>query len=448
MNLSLGHQVKVRKEVQVTTTIKRVKTSGERKERRDAQKQRSAKRALRKKGNDLERSKVAEEVHKILKVVTFEDLEADQLIAYKGIYEWWSTSQECGGVPQPLVVGGYSGTGKSTLLAIALPDLKNTDGSNVNVSYCAYTGKAANVLKSKGLPSSTIHSLIYHAIPDPITEEVIFELKDRYDLECELIVVDEASTVPEDMRKDLKSLGIPILYTGDHGQLPPVTGRGNIMGNPHFNLEEVHRQALDSGIIEIATMVRQKKMVKNGKYGVRGDATKVGSGFLKDIPFLSSADIVICHSNKTRNSLNKLIREELGFGGVCPQVGEKLICVKNNNHVGVFNGLGVVITKIEEHGGHYQIDCIDDGDVLHTNLFVMKNYFLGDDHPPIRGNTFNTLFEFAYAITGHKSQGSQWDHVIVIEQPMYNQTITFKSQWLYTTLTRAVHRVTWVSRFA
>ncbi len=379
------------------------------------------------------------------RVITFEDLDGDQLVAYNGICEWWNVQSTIGGVSEPLTVGGFAGTGKSTLLSICLPNLKNSDGSDVRVNYCAYTGKAANVLMTKGLSASTIHSLIYNAIPLP-DGKFLFELKDREDIGCQLIVVDEASMIPKDMQKDLESLGIPVLYTGDHGQLPPVEGYGNVMNNPRFKLETPHRQALESGIIQVATMFRQKERVKKGVYGKYGDTTVLGKSAINDTVLLSSADMVICHSNSRRKELNNRIREYRGYSGVIPQVGEKLICTRNNKNTRMFNGLIATVRSVEVIDKVYVMDLEDETGKVHLSIKVMPDYFTEGSHPRIFGETFFDLFEYAYAITGHKSQGSQWDNVVVIQEDMYRDKLEIKRRWIYTTVTRAAKKLTLISK--
>ncbi|AFK66673.1 Dda-like helicase [Colwellia phage 9A] len=398
--------------------------------------------------NDLTQTKVAAAVAtevKRNKVITFEDLDGDQLLAYRGIHEWWDSQQAIGGIAAPLTVGGYAGTGKSTLLAICLPKLKNSDGSDVRVSYCAYTGKAANVLMMKKLAASTIHSLIYNAIPDG-KGGFIFILKSKEEVDCEIIVVDEASMIPKDMQVDLESLGISILYTGDHGQLPPVQGFGNVMADPIFKLETPHRFALESGIITVATMFRKRERVKKGIYGKYGDTEVVGKAAINDIEMLSSASIVICYSNHRRASLNERIREYRGYDGIMPSVGEKLICTKNNKNTRMFNGLIVTVKSIELIDKVYLMDVEDESGKVHLSIKACTEYFKGDPHPKIFGETFFDLFEFAYAITGHKSQGSQWDHVVVIQEDMYRENLDIKRRWIYTTTTRAAKRLTLISK--
>ena len=105
------------------------------------------------------------------------------------------------------------------------------------------------------MDASTIHYLIYNWFQTP--QGLISQLKDRDELDADIIVIDEASMVGSDLREELESIGIPVIYTGDHGQLSPVSDNPNsadenVMMNPHFKLEKVHRQALESGIISVA----------------------------------------------------------------------------------------------------------------------------------------------------------------------------------------------------
>ncbi len=408
---------------------------------------RKERRLLREKG--LTQTKVSAAVShevKCKQVITFEDLDGDQLLAYRGIHQWWDSQTSIGGTAAPLTVGGYAGTGKSTLLSIALPKLKNADGSDVIVGYCAYTGKAANVLNQKGLPSQTIHSLIYIPIPLP-NGDVRFELKEREDIDCKLIVVDEASMIPDDMQEDLESLGISILYTGDHGQLPPVQGFGNVMADPIFKLETPHRQALESGIIVVATMFRQKERVRKGFYGLHNDTEVVGSDAIYNTELLSSADMVVCYTNINRQYINNSIREYRGYHTIMPQVGEKIICTKNNKKTQMFNGLIATIVSIyEADDSSYVMDIVDEVGKKYLNIKARKEYFEGEEHPRLYGETFFDLFEYAYAITGHKSQGSQWDFVVVVQEKMFRENLDIRRRWIYTTTTRAAKKLVIISK--
>ena len=133
-----------------------------------------------------------------------------------------------------LRIGGLAGTGKSTVikhLAELLP----------RFAVCAYTGKAASVLRKKGIDrAQTIHSLIYKAYTDE-KNQVRFSLSPS--LDCEWIIVDEASMVSEAIYRDLKWFGKPMVFVGDHGQLEPIGDKFNLMDDPDLRLETIHRNA-------------------------------------------------------------------------------------------------------------------------------------------------------------------------------------------------------------
>src|SRR5262249_23627577 len=135
-------------------------------------------------------------------------------------------------------LGGFAGTGKTTLI-------RTLSKARPMFACAAYTGKAANVMKKKGLlGASTIHSLIYRPWKDE-EGNTVWSLGGKYELEgCEGFIIDEASMVSSEIDNDLRSFGLPIIYVGDHGQLEPIGGtKFNPMANPMYKLEEVHRNA-------------------------------------------------------------------------------------------------------------------------------------------------------------------------------------------------------------
>lgn len=126
---------------------------------------------------------------------------------------------------------GYAGTGKTTL---AKHFAENVDGE---VLFAAFTGKAAQVLRSRGATNArTIHSLIYRPRGEETVEDEetgktsvapMFSINRQSPLaKAALIIIDECSMVDEQLGKDLMSFGTPILVLGDPGQLPPVSGGG------------------------------------------------------------------------------------------------------------------------------------------------------------------------------------------------------------------------------
>ena len=138
-------------------------------------------------------------------------------------------------------MAGYAGTGKTTVATTIARTLE----ADENTLYCAFTGKAACVMRQKGMPGQTIHSAIYdyETVTDPQTgkKHIVHHLKPY--LPYKLIVVDEASMVGTEVAKDLLSLQIPILAIGDPGQLPPVGDRySDLLLDPDIILDEIMRQ--------------------------------------------------------------------------------------------------------------------------------------------------------------------------------------------------------------
>jgi exodeoxyribonuclease-5 len=168
---------------------------------------------------------------------------------------------------------GYAGTGKTTL---ARHFAENVEGE---VLFAAFTGKAAQVLRSKGAKNArTIHSLIYRPrgeeeVSDEETGKTsiapMFSINRQSPVaKAALIIIDECSMVDEALGRDLMSFGTPILVLGDPGQLPPVSGGGYFTNEePDYLLTDIHRQARDNPIIQLAMHVREGKEIMHGDYG-------------------------------------------------------------------------------------------------------------------------------------------------------------------------------------
>ena len=141
-----------------------------------------------------------------------------------------------------ITLGGYAGTGKTTLISELRKKLNDTD-PKIKVAFCAFTGKADQVLKNKLITNqtllkkdaiSTIHSLIYRTIEDERGAVLGWIRKEDDEIDFDLIIVDEASMVDQKIWEDLKSYGVPIIAVGDHGQLPPISGSFNLMSSPQL----------------------------------------------------------------------------------------------------------------------------------------------------------------------------------------------------------------------
>lgn len=379
---------------------------------------------------------------------------------------------------------GFAGTGKTTL---AKHLASGVDGT---VLFAAYTGKAASVLKASGAPNAqTLHSLIYH--PKERSRERLDELKvelagleemmrttppedwqrdweDRqqrlqgeirseeknnkrpdFTLNLEsplrtasLLVVDECSMVDDEMAQDILSFGCPVLVLGDPAQLPPVRGTGYFTdAKPDVMLTEIHRQARDNPIIELATRVRSGERLQQGQYGT-------SSVIARATPELATeANQVLVGKNATRTATNRRMRELLGFqGSPFPLAGEKLVCLRNDRELGLLNGtIHTSLTDSEELGGYVNLrirpeDYPDADPVL---VPAHPEHFNGDPEQIGYWDRRNAQeFTFGYALTCHKAQGSQWGNVLIIDESRVFRQREVQQKWLYTAITRAQDRVT------
>jgi len=334
-------------------------------------------------------------------------------------------------------LGGYAGTGKTTIIKQILLSFKN---KNCNVA--AFTGKAVNVLQRKGVPASTIHSLIYNV--DKQGSQFVFTKKPKVEVKCDLIIIDESSMISTEIYKDLVSYGIKLLFVGDPGQLEPVGDNPNLMAVPDFVLTKIHRQAEKSPIIFWANEIRQGRGINHKseteELFIRDKMIRTGDFFKNDQ--------MICAKNLTRTSMNRTVRQSKRLEGPMT-IGEKLIVLRNNPQFSVFNGMIVFVDKIVKEDrvdGRFDIwEC-----EVHDE--VNKKYTI-----PIWKEPFNSTFDakndkfvpknvvqttYGYVITCHKSQGSEWDKVLVYDEWIPPQVRDMK-RWRYTAITRAAKQLTY-----
>lgn len=338
---------------------------------------------------------------------------------------------------------GYAGTGKTTL---ARYFAEHVDGE---VLFAAFTGKAAQVLRSRGATNArTIHSLIYRPRGEEEVEDEetgktsiapMFSINRQSPLaKAALIVIDECSMVDEQLGKDLMSFGTPILVLGDPGQLPPVSGGGFFTNQePDFLLTEIHRQARDNPIITIAMDVREGKELMYGDYGT----VQIISRQQVNQTMVLEADQVLVGTNKTRRRYNQRLRELKGFTSDYPQSGDKLVCLRNDPAKGLLNGsLWQVMSSSKETikpGINLMIRPEDDDmDRGAAKIKLLKAAFEDlDTEVPWSTRKRYDEFDFGYALTVHKAQGSQWNNVVLFDESWAFRDS--RERWLYTAITRA-----------
>lgn len=382
---------------------------------------------------------------------------------------------------QYFVLAGYAGSGKTTIVQEFINALTRP------AICCAPTGKAASVLRRRltSTPVTTIHRVLYKPVPPPspahlrkleaqlallpddeklleeIAEErfrlegrgISFARKDnenRVVNEGDLVIVDEASMVTRKMLADFIATGAFILFVGDPGQLPPVQSASFFEeAAPDALLTEIHRQAADSPILQLSLRIRKGDSI--APFQKQGCAKMPKT----EMPYDDwlKYDQVITGSNQSRRRINRFFRKVQGRTSDYPQKGDKLICLKNAEELFFING--VMSTAVEDFDYVDEISALIgvinyEGDDLDQRTFddrpFQQNYNPDlKERPFFERSEMDALeFDYAYGITVHKSQGSEWDRVIIADDFMNFQNAEFRRRWLYTAVTRAKKELVWL----
>lgn len=365
---------------------------------------------------------------------------------------------------------GYAGCGKTVL------SKQIADDYGKSVAFAAFTGKAASVLRSKGCRgATTIHKLIYAPVgrclerlaklvaarkleaakakPDPAVLSTLDRRIDEEEVEARkvsfvgresneelpgLLIVDECSMLSADMGQDLLATNRKVLVLGDPAQLPPIRGQGFFNeGSPDVMLTEVHRQAKDNPVLRMATIVREGGELVVDRYG--DSDVVVGSPPAEEVV---KFDQIICGTNARRRAINARCREVLGRKSPMPEVGDKVVCLRNDHKLGIMNGEVWWVAECDD-GDPIAMTVADDVDPLNADRAVQcevhPEHFVGRE-PSALVRLKAQEFDYGTCLTGHKSQGSEWRSVLVFDEShVFRQDAR---RWLYTALTRASHRVT------
>jgi len=419
------------------------------------------------------------------------------------------------------VLKGYAGTGKTSIIGALVKTLPDFNFSSV---LLAPTGRAAKVLSNySGKPAFTIHKMIYQLKSggDGYTRFVLKENK----FENTLFLVDEASMIGDgsgltnagwgetkSLLDDLLSYvfagkNCKLILIGDTAQLPPVGTdlspaldedfmcKSYFLNLSFFELNEVVRQKKTSGILKLATSLRNK--IEQENYQLPLLQLKESIADVKIITGLELEDaindaygkygeessMVICRSNKRANLFNLQIRSRIKWLEDEIASGDFMMVVKNNyfwlddsSKAGfIANGDIVEILKIrgeeEQYGFRFAtvtVRMIDYPNEPDIEVKILLESILSDSsslpsarfrelydaiseeycYEPnrkkrnelIRKNPYYQALQvkFANAVTCHKSQGGQWDVVFVEQGYLTEEMINMEYlRWLYTAVTRA-----------
>lgn len=344
------------------------------------------------------------------------------------------------GEPQVFRLFGYAGAGKTTLARRIAEDV---EGETI---FAAFTGKAALMLRSKGCGGArTIHSLIYRpreAQPGEDPQEPTFILNEDSALaEARLVIVDECSMVDEALGRDLLSFGKQVLVLGDPAQLPPVRGGGFFtQAEPDAMLTEIHRQAKDDPIIRLSMIVREGGRLTPGQFG---DSRVVTRNRI-DAAAVTGADQVLVGVNRTRRSYNRRLRQLFGYDDEFPEPGDRLVCLRNDSAKGLLNG-GLWIVRSRGATRKKRIALYvapeDDPSRKPLRVGVAPEFFQGlESSLTPKARRESDEFDYGYALTVHKAQGSQWGAVVLFDES--GAFREHRDRWLYTGVTRAAERLT------
>lgn len=361
-----------------------------------------------------------------------------------------------------IVINGKAGTGKTSVIKGIVEVLQMTEG--LGYATCALSGKASQrIQESTGLDSYTIHRLLKYKRGEG------FLYNEQNPLSEDVVILDEASMVNSELfRSLLQSIksGAKLIITGDVSQLEPI-GVGNVLLDvlksdkiPMVELTIVHRQAQKSGILSSANMVREGKgfvsndsfkkgFVRVGELGdlymyrhnkkenIKKRVLSIAKKYNGDILDFQVITPMRKRGELSADSLNKSL--QLIFNGNPNGVsddrkikrgaydiieGDKIITNGNNNEKMVYNGTLGIVTHIDTKAKDKKGNTV--GEVV-INFESIGNMSLTMEE--VRN------IDLAYAITCHKSQGSQWKYVVFAMD--YSSYIMLNRQLVYTAMTRA-----------
>ena len=285
-----------------------------------------------------------------------------------------------------------------------------------------------------------------------------FQLQESSIAECaSLIVVDEASMVSGGIVRDLLSSGARILAVGDPAQLPPIKSSTALISNatlPDAMLSEIHRQAQDNPIIQLASAVRLGTTLPPEGYISPNREIIIHPQRSISIHEIAASrtttdatkEATLVGTNQSRWAITHYYRSN-NYGPIYvdPQVGEPLICVRNNYYKGslmMVNGQQLVVCRPSKQTGssvtYIEADVVADPRRVRMAALsrILKEY-TNNSFSSSPQDEHKSLYhiDFAYAMTVHKFQGSQATRIIAIDE---SQTFRHDARrWLYTLVTRA-----------
>ena len=376
-------------------------------------------------------------------------LTTDQEKALRKVIRWYyDTSFNKNNL---FTISGFAGCGKTWLTNVIINILGLPSWSILIVTF---TNKAADIVRRRGLQAATIHKTFYNIHKGP-NGRYYFKLKSSLPSSIKLIIIDEFSMVNDDFLNDIMSFGIYTIALGDTAQLPPVIGKNSILDDHDkvdAHLTQIVRQQKNSPILDLATMARNHETPAIGGYG------NCNVFYMKDVKNILEYDVILCYKNETRFKLNNAIRLLLKRKSKYPEKGDKLVCTKTNyfhkidyNDMPILsaNGLPLIALEDARHKDNYiylryKPDFVSDdltyfATYCNTKIFEREKYkdmiLLETDES--HDNVVD--IDYGFCVSYYKSQGGEYDNVLVIMEHDVPSHIYYKA--LYTAITRAKKKV-------
>jgi exodeoxyribonuclease-5 len=368
-------------------------------------------------------------------------LSEDQQKAVDGIRAWIASSPS-GHVAS---LAGFAGCGKTYVISMLA---KEWQAAGMRVLFVSPTGKASLVLrqqmKAAGVDADvmTIHKAIYEP---PVENEgsLHWTLHGRT-VSATVVVIDEASMVDAELWGDLQAAcdGAAFLAVGDHGQLPPVRESANLLTDPTWRLETIHRQAAGNPVIEFGRLIREVSVPAALAFARASTDPRLQVRRLKTRQDNEDAvrwaystpdpqdGMIITGTNAERCTVNRVARRAFGFDGAGPEPRDLAIVLRNHHASGMMNGERALLTYVTPAGGGY----------IRTNLTHHTSPL--DQFGAERAMGMKQaprsclLLDYGYALTCHKAQGSQAARVVVSLSSI-GWLKEDLPRWLYTASTRA-----------
>lgn len=341
---------------------------------------------------------------------------------------------------------GLAGTGKTTIVKEVY---ERWSAMGLYVTVMAPTGKASMVLNTKGVPAITIHRGVYNYRGKQVNDggdiDLIFKRKHIDDVFSHRFIIDESSMVTKRNEEDIGEFGVPTLWVGDPGQLPPVRAKkSKVLSDPDYVLREIHRQVAGSPIIKFAYALRKGASLSDPFTGINrvfcdGKGPLFVAGKMKD----AGVDHLVVRTNEQRCALNKASRMLAGRKEIVEE-GEGLIILLNNKDEGVVNGEFVNVLEVQSRTDQVTQCLVESPDLEETKVLRFWNDQFGKpktlDFDDVREEDDSVvLADYSDAITCHKMQGSSCRHVGIVAKGYCGDS---QSLWNYTAATRSEQDIT------